>query len=101
MGEKRKNSLASGELYYAFHAIPYAAAPINSLRFMPPQRHGKFTELYDASNSDDFKKCCMQVLFLLLYLKYPHKNNHEEETYILLLYLKLTLGFITVDTSRI
>ena len=66
LGEKRKNSLAPDEIYYAFHAIPYAAAPIRSLRFMPPQRHEQFTELYDASNSDDFKKCCIQVIVLFL-----------------------------------
>lgn len=62
LGEKRNNSLAPGESYYAFHAIPYAAAPIGSLRFMPPQNPGKFKEVYNASNADDYKKCCIQVI---------------------------------------
>ena len=66
LGEKRKNSLVPEEVYYAFHAIPYAAAPIGSLRFMSPQRHGKFKGFYDASHSDDFKKCCTQVKILIV-----------------------------------
>ena len=60
LGEKRKNSLSPENTYYAFHGIPYAAPPIQFLRFMPPKRHGKFKEIYDASNSNDFRKCCTQ-----------------------------------------
>ena len=58
-GEKRPVENDQGG-YYAFHAIPYAAPPVDELRFKPPQPiKSNWTTTYNASSSTDknAKKC--------------------------------------------
>merc|ERR1712179_733462 len=59
MGEVRINKYGTLEPYYAFHAIPYGMPPINSERFQPPQPPKPWTEVYDASDSEEYR-CCYQ-----------------------------------------
>ena len=59
-GELRSNKFNQEENYYAFHAIPYGKPPINSDRFQRPQPAESWTEVLDASDSNEYK-CCYQV----------------------------------------
>ena len=59
-GEKRINSLNPNECYYAYHSMPYAAPPMGSLRFKPPQVPAEWDDIYNASNSENYH-CCPQV----------------------------------------
>ena len=59
-GELRSNKFNQEESYYAFHAIPYGKPPINSDRFQRPKPAESWTEVFDASDSNEYK-CCYQV----------------------------------------
>ena len=61
-GEIRSNDIDPNERYYAFHAIPYGAPPTGTDRFKPPRSPEKWENVFDASDSNNYK-CCPQVTF--------------------------------------
>ena len=68
-GEIRNNSMSLSESYLAFHAIPYADPPVEEKRFMSPNPHSNWTNIYDASNPNHKDKCCPQVRIIYLILE--------------------------------
>ena len=84
-GEIRKNAVDKYSRFSAFHAIPYALAPIGELRFKKPvpygPSYGNANDPFDATNPSNDKSCPQEATD-----NFIHKESREEDCLTLSVY---------------